>query len=109
MWEIDGTFTGRQYLINGPLSAQVAALDVSGPRFGPYPAEEMHLFGNLYRSAQFFTFENESWRSYNQNNASYLEPVRDILCVAADPQTGNHAFLGSWGYGFFELQGGEMG
>jgi len=108
IWEIDGTFTGRQYLINGPLSAQVAALDVSGTTVWAVPGGRNASFGNLYRPAQFFTFENESWRSYNQNNASYLEPVRDILCVAADPQTGNHAFLGSWGYGFFELQGGEM-
>ena len=108
MWEIDNSYVGRQYLINGPVSSQVAAMDISGNSLWAVPGGRNASFGNLYRPAQFFNFSNESWTSYTSKNASFLEPVRDILCVAVDPQDGNRAFLGSWGYGFFEFNDGEL-
>lgn len=108
MWEVDNSFVGRQYLINGPVSSQVAAMDISGNSLWAVPGGRNASFGNLYRQAQFYNFSNETWASYTAKNASFLEPVRDVLCIAADPQDPNRAFLGSWGYGFFEFNNGEL-
>ena len=37
-----------------------------------------------------------------------MADYRDVLCVAADPADGNHAFLGTWGYGVLEFDNNEL-
>lgn len=108
MWEIDKSAVPHQYLINGPSSTQVACMDVNGTSLWVVPGGRNASFGNLYRPAQFNTFINESWTFYNGTNSSYLDPVRDLVSVAVDPSDGNHAFIGSWGYGLFEVTGGQL-
>ncbi|MBK7213850.1 MAG: T9SS type A sorting domain-containing protein [Bacteroidales bacterium] len=108
MWEIEKSYQIHQYLINGPVSSQVAAMDVSGTSLWAVPGGRNASFGNLYRSAQYFSFQDESWSSYTETNAPYLHDARDLLCVAADPHDGGHAFIGSWGYGVFEIKDGEL-
>jgi ligand-binding sensor domain-containing protein len=108
MWNIDNSYQSHQYLINGPLSARVAGMDISGNTLWAASGGRDASFGALYNPAQFCTFENESWTSFNGSNSTFLQSKADILCVAADPLDGNHAYLGSWGYGVFEMDNGEF-
>jgi len=108
MWKVSPQAVGEQFLINGPVSSQVAAMDISGTTLWAVPGGRNASFGNLYRSAQFYTLEDETWKSYTNTNSPFLPAMRDILCVATDPQDGNHAFLGSWGYGLLEMNDGEL-
>lgn len=108
LWMIDNTFVGQQYLINGPISSQVAAMDVSGTSVWAVPGGRNASFGNLYTPAQYYTFEDETWSSFNQLNTPVFANLRDLLCIAADPLDDNHAFIGSWGYGFIEINDGAI-
>jgi len=58
--------------------------------------------------AQCYTLENNTWSSYNNTNTPLMADARDLTCVAADPWDGNHSFQGSWGYGVFEFNDGEL-
>ena len=108
LWEIDPAGNGTQYLINGPSSSQVAAMDISGNDVWAVPGGRNASFGNLYRPAQFYTFQSEKWTSYTNTTSPFLVPMRDMLSVAADPLKGDHAFLASWGFGLLEFENGQL-
>ncbi|MBK7173956.1 MAG: T9SS type A sorting domain-containing protein [Bacteroidales bacterium] len=108
LWKIDETFTGQQYLINGPINSQVAAMGISGTTLWAVPGGRNASFGNLYSAAQYYTFEDESWSSFNMANTPSLGEMRDLISIAADPQDDNHAYIGSWGYGFLEVNDGAI-
>jgi len=108
MWKIDNGYQGHQYLINGPAASRVASMDVSGTSLWAVYGGRDASFGALYNPAQFYAFDNEEWTSFNGSNSVFLQSKSDILCVAADPLKGNHAYLGSWGYGIFEMDNGQF-
>jgi len=108
LWTIGNDFIGSNYTFNGPASRDVAAMDISGKQLWAVPGGRDASFGNLFHSAQFYTLVNNSWSSFNQVNIPELASMRDILCIAADPRDGSHAFMGSWGYGLIEFDHGEL-
>jgi len=108
LWSIGDDLTGSNYTFNGPASYMVTAMDMSGKQLWAVPGGRDGSFGNLYRSAQIYTLADNTWSTYNYSNTPELNDARDILCVAADRLDGNHAFMGSWGYGLFEYDNGEL-
>jgi len=108
LWSIDANNSGSNYIFNGPVSPIVAAMDISNRQLWVVPGGRTASFTNLFRVPQFFTFEGQAWHSYNSTTSPEISNSRDWLCVAADPQDENHAFLGSWGWGVIELDNGEI-
>ncbi len=108
LWTINSDFVGSQYIFNGPASPMVSAMDISGKQLWAVPGGRTPSFTNLYHNAQIYTYTDSKWVSYNQNTTSELTPFRDLLCVAADPNDANHAFIGSWGEGVLEYDNGEL-
>jgi len=99
---------GAQILINGPLTAQVSALDVSGNDLWAVPGGRDGGYGNLYRQAQCYSNIDDTWSSYSRNNIPELGDMRDILAVAVDKNNPKHAFMGTWGYGLVEFNDGQL-
>jgi hypothetical protein len=83
-------------------------MDIIGKQVWAVPGGRDGSFGNLYTAAECYTLANGTWSSFTSANIPEFENARDILCVAANPQNSNHAFLGSWGYGVFEFDNGEL-
>jgi len=108
LWSIGSDQVGSNYYINGPASPDVAAMDASGKQLWAVPGGRSASFGYLYRIPQIYTLNNQTWTSYNWFTNPELIPFRDILCVAADPDDSDHAFMGSWGYGVIEFDNGEL-
>lgn len=108
LWSIGDDLIGSGYTFNGPASYMVAGMDISGKQLWAVAGGRDGSFGPLYRAPQFYTLADNSWSSYDYNNIPELADVRDILCVAADPNDGNHAFMGSWGSGVIEFDNGEL-
>lgn len=108
LWSIGSDLIGTNYAFNGPASPAVAAMDISGRQLWVVPGGRTPSFTNLYRAPQCYTLADNTWTSYDGNNTPELAPTRDILCVAADPNDPNHAFMGSWGQGLIEFDNGEL-
>lgn len=108
LWSIGSDNVGSNYIFNGPVSPVVAAMDVSGKQLWVVPGGRSAGFAYLYTVPKIYTLAEGTWRSYDWFNTPDLLPVRDILCVAADPNDPNHAFLGTWGYGLLEFDNGEL-
>lgn len=108
LWSIGNDLVGANYTFNGPASATVTAMDISGKQLWAVPGGRDGSFGSLYRPAQVYTLANGNWKSFNSANTPELTNLRDILSVAADPHNSNHAFMASWGYGVLEFENGEL-
>jgi len=109
LWSIGTDNVGLPYTFNGPASPVVAAMDISGKQLWVVPGGRTASYTSLFRVPQFYTLSDNTWSSYNTGNMpESFAPVRDILCVAADPTDGNHVFMGSWGQGLIEMDNGEL-
>jgi hypothetical protein len=108
LWSVGSDLTGTNYNFNGPASPMVAAMDISGQQLWVVPGGRSPSYTNLWRVPQFYTLANNSWSTYNAATTPEIANVRDILCVAADPNDGSHAFLGSWWQGLLEFDKGAL-
>jgi len=108
MWSIGSDMKGLNYTFNGPSSSKVAAIDISNRQLWAVPGGRTAGFGYLYQFPQFYTLADGTWNNYTGKNIPEINTFRDILCVAADPGDGSHAFLGSWGYGVIEMTKGKL-
>jgi hypothetical protein len=101
-------WNGTQILINGPLSAQVSTMDVSGNDLWAVPGGRDGGYSNLYQQAMFYSNIDNTWTSYTKNNIPGLADMRDVLAIAVDKNNPKHAFLGTWGYGLIEVNDGQL-
>lgn len=104
LWSIGADLVGTNYYINGPASPDVSAMAISGKQVWAVPGGRDGSFNNLFRQGQFYTRSDASWVSYKSASTPEIAGFYDILCVAADPQKSDHAFLGSWGLGLIEYE-----
>jgi hypothetical protein len=103
MWSIGSDQVAQNYTYDGPSSPLVAAMDVVGKQLWAVAGGTSTRFANLWRNAECYTLSNNSWSNFNRLNTPAMDPVRDIMCVVADPNDGSHAFMGSWGNGLLEF------
>jgi len=108
LWSIGSDLLGTNYKFNGPTSYLVAAMDISGKNVWAVPGGRTASFTGLSRIAQCYTLAGNNWNTFNATNTPEMGPVRDILCIAADPLDADHAFMGSWGQGVLEFNDGEL-
>ncbi len=108
MWSIGSDQVGYSYTYDGPSSPQVAAMDIVGKQMWAVAGGTTTRFANLWRGAECYTFADNSWSNFNWINTPEFTPMRDIMCVVADPTDGSHAFMGSWGNGLLEFEKGEL-
>ena len=108
LWSIGTDQAASNYVFNGPSSPTVSAMDISGRQLWAVPGGRTAGFGSIFRLPQYYTLADNTWKSYTWVTLPEIANFRDILCVAADPAKGDHAFLGSWGQGVIEMENGEL-
>jgi sugar lactone lactonase YvrE len=65
-------------------------------------------WGNTWKTAQVFSFINETWNTYDPSNTPALDSIRDMVCVAVDPYNNNRVFAGSWSRGLLEFNNNSL-
>ncbi len=88
-----------QYQLNGPRTASVFDMDISGGRVVVACGGRNDSYGNLYKKDGVFTKSNDSWTNYVTSNTPALDSIFDLVCVSINPVNPNQYALGSWGKG----------
>ncbi len=94
--------------LNGPKTADVFALSVTGKDLWVAPGGRDISWGNIWKRAETYGFVNGSWVNLDYKNTPELEPARDMVCVVVDPANSKKFFGGTWGYGIFEFTNNEL-
>ena len=94
--------------LNGPKTADVFALSVTGGNIWAVPGGRDISWGNVWKRAEMYGFEDGSWTNLDYKNTPELEPARDMVCVVVDPANSKKFFGGTWGYGVYEFVNNEL-
>jgi streptogramin lyase len=94
---------------NGPYSSSVFDMSLQNEQLWVASGGRSPYWGKLYLRYGVYTFNNESWKSYN-NASGYqiFDTISDMVCIAADPNTKGHVFIGTWMDGVIEMQDDEV-
>lgn len=93
---------------NGPDNYRSFSVTASGNMVVATAGGRNSAWGNLYYIGNFFTFENETWTSYNRSNTPVLDSLPDICSAAIDPEDPSHFYVASYGGGLLEMRNGEV-
>ncbi len=114
LWRLDASNasnlekTGTQYLINGPLSTKVYAMEVSGKTLWTVAGGKNISYVPLYNQAEFNCYSNSSWKQFSKQNYPILDGVTDLLAVAIEPNNPTHALVATYSRGIFECNNGQI-
>ncbi len=92
--------------LNGPLTANVFSMTVSGNDLYIARGGRDNSFVPLYNPSQIYHFDTENWLNIFNGNNPELNTVSDIVTIAIDPSDKKHIFAGSWGSGLLEFYDG---
>ncbi|NLO51402.1 MAG: T9SS type A sorting domain-containing protein [Bacteroidales bacterium] len=94
---------------SGPYSANVFDMDLKNNELWVAGGGYTSGWGKLYLADGVYTFSNETWKSYNRaNGVPAFDSISDMTCVAVDPNTSGHAYVGTWMQGVMEFQDGVV-
>ena len=91
-------------------------IQINSP-FGPLDGEMIFAGNTLYvaggsindawnykfNETGFFSFENDTWKSYNRKNLSWMDSIRDVITIVKDPVS-DKIYAGSYGGGLIEYE-----
>ena len=94
------------YYPNGPGSTSVYSMACSDSRV--WVAAGMITgsgFFSQYSKEGGYLLKDNSWKTFSKWNTPGLDtlPFTDFVSVAVDPDSADHAFMGSWGLGLYEF------
>ena len=92
----------------GPPTTNVYAMEAIEGHLWVAPGGKSGSWGSLWRAGMIYGLQNENWLNYNRWNTQGMEHLRDVLCIAVDPNNPNRIFAGSWGAGLIEMQDGVV-
>jgi hypothetical protein len=93
LWEF------KNYLLNGPRSANVFDLAASGGRLVVAPGGRNDSYNNLFNRDGIFTKVDGEWTNYHYTDTEGLDTIFDFVSVAVNPKNPNQYALSSWGMG----------
>jgi hypothetical protein len=94
---------------NGPFSASVFDMSLAGEALWVAAGGRGSSWGKLYNSDGLYSFENESWESFNRiSGVTAFDSISDIVCVAVDPFSPDKVYAGSWQSGVLEFVDNEL-
>lgn len=100
---MQNTFSGQQYVPNGPVSTSAAAMDFSNGKLCVVPGGHNDAWGNIYNRDGISQYENGSWTVMKKEVVTALDTLIDINFCEIDPADNRHVWAGSWGKGLIEI------
>ncbi|PKP19623.1 MAG: hypothetical protein CVU05_10955, partial [Bacteroidetes bacterium HGW-Bacteroidetes-21] len=93
---------------NGPISTNAFAIASGGDNVVAVAGGRNISWGNLWSYGQFYKFENEQWSNFTKTNIPDLIKMPDICSVVINPDNPNQYYVGSYGGGIVEMNGGQF-
>ena len=103
-----GPWSHTLYTPNGPSSPLAFSLAKSGRDVWIAGGGRNSSWAPLGNKGLAYHFTNDQWTSYNEYTFDAFDTIRDVSSFAVDPSDINHVFMGSFGYGLYEWQDGEI-
>ncbi len=96
--------SNEKITINGPGNNLVNDLSIKDGNLVSAPIYLGATFSFIYKSHKPGLYQNKEWSSIT----SIPDSIKDINCVAIDPNDKNHVVFGSMGYGVVELKNNQF-
>jgi len=104
----DEGWSGDVVRPNGPRTADVFDISLTGKDLWVAPGGRNQDWGNIWKAAELYSFVDNEWSYLNQSQVPEFEQARDIICILVDPENKNRVYAGSWGYGLFEILDNQL-
>lgn len=98
----------KNYLLNGPRTANVFDLDAEGKRIVVAPGGRTDSYASIYNRDGVFTKAEGDWTNLYRGKDVALDTVFDLVCVSVNPNNHNQYAMGSWGRGLVIINNGEV-
>ncbi|MBN2729390.1 MAG: T9SS type A sorting domain-containing protein [Bacteroidales bacterium] len=92
----------------GPYTSNTFSLDLTGNVISGVNGGYNSSYGNSYRGAGFFIFNEEDWTSYYRFVNPELDTLFDFICIETANNDPDHIYLGSYGQGLIEYNDGSL-
>ncbi len=90
--------------INGPVNNYVNDLDCKDGVLYNAPTDLGGAWNNQYQFPTLSSYSDYTWTTIN--NATF-DSIKDVNCVAIDPNDNTHVAYGSWGKGVLEMRNNQ--
>lgn len=101
-------FYSESYYPNGPGSADVFTMDLDKNNLVVATGGKDDAWNNVFNREGFFRYKEGTWIVGDSNVYHGIDTIADFLSCEIDPDNPDHFFLGSWGNGLLEFNGGNM-
>lgn len=95
---------GESFCPYGPYSNNVYDITASGDEVWVSAGGRDANWAKVWNGDGAFHYNGQKWESLTSSGTSSFTAYPDIVCAAIDPKNHSHAFLGSWGYGVYEVE-----
>ncbi len=92
----------------GPVDNNIFSLAMNDQDLWVASGGRNDSWNNLFYSPKFQLDREGKWTAFDKTVFPTSNDFRDIVCVAADPNSPDHVFAGSWGGGVLEFKEGKF-
>ncbi len=105
----EDNFNGEFIRPNGPFAANVFDMSMQNEQLWVAAGGRSSGWGKLYLQDGVYAFIDETWTSFNRHAGHQaFDTINDFVCVVADPNKNDHAYVGTWMQGVMEILDGEV-
>jgi ligand-binding sensor domain-containing protein len=99
---------GERIVPEGPIDNSIFSLTMNNQDLWVASGGRTDSWNNLFYSPKFQLDREDKWIVFDSSVFPTTNDFRDIVCVAADPNSPDHVFAGSWGGGVLEFKDGQF-
>jgi len=92
----------------GPIDNKIFSLSMNDQDLWVASGGRNDSWNNIFYSPKFQLDRKGKWSVFDSSVFPTSNDFRDIVCVAADPNSPDHVFAGSWGGGVLEFKDGKF-
>jgi hypothetical protein len=93
---------------NGPDNADVFQMAAADNNIYVAPGGRDLSWNNIYKGASISSFVESEWITYDNYDIPAFDTLRDVVCIAANPNDPLHVFAGTWISGLIEMYDGQL-
>lgn len=100
-------YYAQEFQHGGPHSDKTAGMDYFNGLLASVPGA-LNGWAKSYNPPALNLHEHNQWKYYTQGYTDFHPHTSDFLNVAINPRNPDELFVGSWGFGLFQMKNGEI-